>query len=377
MKFQILQENLGKAVSIASRFASQKAQLPVLGNILLSTQKTKIYVNSTNLEVSVSVQVGAKIEEEGEISVPSRVISDLISNLPKETISIESEKEQLKISTSNFSSKVLGMNSSDFPKIPVSSGKEKTINISLKEFLEAISYVLFATSVDETRPVLTGVLFLWDKEGLTLVATDGFRLSRKRINVESQKVQKKVESVIIPKLVLSELSRLGSEQEEVSFSLLTKEKQAVFATDEVILSSRILEGEYPDFEKILPKSSSLKVLLDKEEFGRAVKLASVFARDAANVVKLKILKDSIKVSGESGQSGSQETKVDAKIESSGSNLESGFEIAFNYRFLEEFLHSVRGEEVKMEFTTPDKAGVFTDSGDKDYLHLIMPVKVQG
>jgi DNA polymerase-3 subunit beta len=269
------------------------------------------------------------------------------------------------------------MNSSDFPKIPVSSGKEKTINISLKDFLEAISYVLFATSVDETRPVLTGVLFLWDKEGLTLVATDGFRLSRKRINVESQKVQKKVESVIIPKLVLSELSRLGSEQEEVSFSLLTKEKQAVFATDEVILSSRILEGEYPDFEKILPKSSSLKVLLDKEEFGRAVKLASVFARDAANVVKLKILKDSIKVSGESGQSGSQETKVDAKIESSGSNLESGFEIAFNYRFLEEFLHSVRGEEVKMEFTTPDKAGVFTDSGDKDYLHLIMPVKVQG
>ncbi|KKR92117.1 MAG: polymerase III, beta subunit protein, partial [Candidatus Daviesbacteria bacterium GW2011_GWB1_41_15] len=114
MKFQILQENLGKAVSIASRFTSAKAQLPVLGNILISTQKTKVYFNSTNLEVSVSVQVGSKIETEGEISIPSRVISELVSSLPKETISIESEKEQLKISTSGFSSKILGMNSSDF-----------------------------------------------------------------------------------------------------------------------------------------------------------------------------------------------------------------------------------------------------------------------
>ena len=172
MKLQILQENLEKAVNIASRFASAKAQLPVLGNILLSSQKSKVYVNSTNLEVSVSVQVGSKVEEEGEISIPARTISDLVSNLPKETISIESEKEQLRVSAPGFSSKILGMNSSDFPKIPTSISKEGSVSLPLKEFLEALSLTTFATSVDETRPVLTGVLFLWNKEGLTMVATD-------------------------------------------------------------------------------------------------------------------------------------------------------------------------------------------------------------
>ena len=372
MKLQILQENLEKAVGIASRFASARAQLPILGNILISTQRTKVYVNSTNLEVSVSVQVGAKIETEGEISIPSRVISELISNLPKETISIEAEKEQLKISTSGFSSKILGMNSSDFPKVPTSISKEKSVSLPLKEFLEALSLVTFTTSVDETRPVLTGVLFLWDKAGLTLVATDGFRLSRKRMALDTQKTQKGEGGVIIPKLVLSELSRLGAEGDEILFSLQDKEKQVVFGTEGVILSSRLLEGEYPDFAKIIPKNSSLKVFLDKEEFARAVRLASIFARDSANMVKIKVFKDGLKISGESGQSGSQETRVDAKIE----GATNDFEIAFNYRFLEDFLHSVRGEEVKMEFTTPDKAGVFTDTGDKDYLHLIMPVKIQ-
>jgi DNA polymerase-3 subunit beta len=376
MKFQILQENFSKAVSIASRFASQRAQLPVLANILISAQKTKIYVNSTNLEVSVSVQVGAKIEEDGEISVPSRVFSDLISNLPKETVSIETEKEQLKISTPGFSSKVLGMNTSDFPKIPTSINKEKSTRLPLKEFLEALSFVSFATSVDETRPILTGVYFLWGKGSLTIVATDGFRLSQKKIELGSQKTQKDLGAVIVPKLILSELSRLGTEEGEIDFCLLEKEKQVVFGTEEAVLSSRLLEGEYPDFEKIIPKGSTLKVLVDKEEFERAVKLASVFARDAANVVKIKVLKDGIKVSSESGQSGSQETKVDAKVEASSGGSADSFEIAFNYHFLEDFLHSVKGEEVKMEFTTPDKAGVFTDSGDKNYLHLIMPVKVQ-
>ena len=339
---------------------------------LLSTQKTKIYVNSTNLEISVSIQVGAKIEEEGEISVPARVISELVSNLPRETISLESEKEQLKVSTSGFSSNVLGMNSSDFPKVPMSLNKEKSMTLPLTDFLDALLQVTFATSVDETRPVLTGVLFLWDKNGLTLVATDGFRLSQKRITLEVNKAQKPSEGIIIPKLVLSELSRLEGEG-EILFSIAEKEKQVVFGSEGIVLSSRLLEGEYPDFAKIIPKESTLKIFLDKEELSRAVKLASIFARDAANIVKIKTLKEGVKVSGESGQSGSQETKVDAKIEGKSED----FEIAFNYRFLEDFLHSVKGEEVVLGFTTPDKAGVFTDSSDKDYLHLIMPVKIQG
>jgi DNA polymerase-3 subunit beta len=370
MKLQILQENLEKAVSTTSRFASTRAQLPVLGNILISTRKSKIYISSTNLEISASVQVGAKIEEEGEVSVPAKVISELISNLPKETVSLSAEKEQLKVSVSGFSSTVLGMNSSDFPKIPNTIDKDKSISFSQDEFVKSLGQVVFATSSDETRPILTGVLFLFEKNTLSLVATDGFRLSRKTFSL---KTVKGVDSVVIPKGVLGELSRTFSEDGEILFNVQEKEKQVIFGIGDTILTSRLLEGEYPDFEKIIPKSSTIKVLVDKEEFMRAVKLASIFARESANIVKIKILKDSINVSAESSAAGSQETKVDAKIESS----EKDFEIAFNYRFVEEFLHSVSGEEVKMEFSGVSSPGVFTDTSNSSYLHLIMPVKVQG
>ena len=368
MKLQILQENLEKAVSITSRFASSRAQLPVLGNILISTKKSKIYVSSTNLEISASVQVGAKIEEEGEISVPAKVISELISNLPKEIVDLASEKEQLKVSVSGFSSTVLGMNSSDFPKIPNSIDKEKSVGINQNELTKALGQVLFATSTDETRPILTGVLFLFEKKSISLVATDGFRLSRK---ILSFKVGKKAGgSIVIPKGVLGEISRMPSEEAEIYFGVQEKEKQVIFGIGDIVLTSRLLEGEYPDFEKIIPKSSSIKVLLDKEEFMRAVKLASIFARESANIVKIKVLKDSINVSAESSAAGSQETKVDARVEST----EKSFEIAFNYRFVEEFLHSAIGEEVRIEFNSVSAPGVFTDTSDQSYLHLIMPVK---
>jgi DNA polymerase-3 subunit beta len=370
MKLQILQENLEKAVSLTSRFASTRAQLPILGNILLSTRKSKIYISSTNLEISASVQVGAKIEEEGEISVPAKVISELVSNLPRETVSLSAEKEQLKVSVSGFSSTVLGMNSTDFPKIPNTIDKEKSIGFSQTEIIKALGQVLFATSTDETRPILTGVLFLFGKNSISLVATDGFRLSRKTFPLKA--VKGVGDNVVIPKGVLSELSRTISEDGEILFGVQEKEKQVIFGIGDTVLTSRLLEGEYPDFEKIIPKSSNIKVFLDKEEYMRAVKLASIFARESANIVKIKILRDGINVSAESSAAGSQETRVDAKVESD----EKSFEIAFNYRFVEEFLHSVTGEEVEMEFSGVSAPGVFTDTSDPSYLHLIMPVKVQ-
>lgn len=370
MKLQILQENLEKAVSTTSRFASSRAQLPILGNILFSTKKSKIYVSSTNLEISASVQVGAKIEEEGEISVPAKVISELVANLPKETVNLVSEKEQLKVSVPGFSSTVLGMNSSDFPKIPNNVDKEKSISFSQIELVKALGQVIFATSTDETRPILTGVLFLFGKNSMSLVATDGFRLSRKTLSLKTRK--EAGNSVVIPKGVLSELSRTISEEGEIFFGVQEKEKQVIFGIGDTVLTSRLLEGEYPDFVKIIPKSSSIIVLLDKEEFVRSVKLASIFARESANIVKIKVLKDSINVSAESSAAGSQETRVDARVEST----EKSFDIAFNYRFVEEFLHSASGEEVKMEFSNVSAPGVFTDTSDSSYLHLIMPVKVQ-
>lgn len=368
MKLTVLQENLTKGINTAARFASTRAQLPILGNVLISCQKTKLVISSTNLEVSVSVSLGAKVTEEGEISVPAKVVSELVDNLPREILDISSEKEQLKISAPGFASTVLGINASDFPKIPNSVNRGKSIVIPKGDLTKALSQVSFATSVDETRPVLTGVLFIFGSKKLSLVATDGFRLSKKSISVERQGAESRV---ILPKMVLSELLR-QSEGDDVFFELKEKEKQAVFGLGETILSSRLLEGEYPDFEKIIPKKGSCEILVDKEDFFRAVKLASIFARDGANIVKIKILKDSLKISAESGSSGSQEAKVEAKISNEGAGE---LEISFNFRFLEDFLHSVAGEEVKMEFSGPNSPGLFTDTADPSYLHLVMPVKV--
>ena len=372
MDLEVLQENLNKALSITSRFVSTRAQLPVLSNILLSASKTKLSLSATNLETSASVSLGAKLKEDGELTIPAKNFFEIISNLSSGMIHLVSEKESLKITGSGFSGRVLGMNSSDFPKVPQTIKKEDLVDLSKTEFLRALPQVFFAASSDEGRPILTGVYFILSKKNLLLVATDGFRLSRKKIDIDGLNKEVKI---VIPKNVLLEVSRTGEKSESVQLEIKEKEKQVVFGLDNLILSSRILEGEFPDFEKIIPKSSSVKIRTDKEELLRAVKLASVFARDSANIVKIKVMKDSIKLTAESAQVGNQETVIDAKINTEGPELVEG-EISFNYKFIEDFLRSVNGEEILMEFNNAASPGVFTDPKDPNFLHLIMPVKIQ-
>lgn len=368
MKVSVLQENFAKALSLASRFVNTRTQLPVLGNILLVAKKTKLLVSSTNLEVSVSSSIGAETVKEGEITVPGRTITDLVSNLPSEKISLEVEKEQLKIHTPTFESTLLGMNASDFPPVPTAINKEGAVALPKEAFLNALSQVIFAASIDETRPILTGILFVFQKDQLILVATDGFRLSQKKIQI---RLKGKEERLVLPKSVLGELSRM-TEGEEVLLSVNKKENQILFGTEGVVFSSRVLEGEFPDYEKIIPKGEGTKILIDKDEFLRAVKLSAVFAREAANIVKINLGKDFIDISAESSASGSQKTRIDARVEG-----EAKLEIAFNYRFLEEFLHAVKGEEVRLELSGPSSPGIFRDPTDPVFLHLIMPVRVQG
>lgn len=370
MKLQIIQENLQKAISLAARFASPRAQLPILGNILIKTDKTKVQFASTNLETSVSIKVGAKIEKEGEVAIPAKIISEIVGNLPKENVELEVEKEQMKISSSSFSSSVLGMNSADFPKIPGILGKGDLIDLEFESVSDSLSKILFAVSTDETRPVLTGVLFVFEKNKLTLVATDGFRLSVQKINLKSEGKSKKI---ILPKSILMEIFRMEGEDEIIKTEVDEKEKRVIFGAGDTVYSSRLIEGEFPDYEKIIPKSANIKISVDKEDFLRAVKLAGIFARDNSNIVKIKTLKDSIKLLAQSSATGNQETKIEAKVEGG----EKDFEISFNYRFVEDFIGSVKGEEIRMEFTTQDKAGVFLDPSNENYLHLIMPVRVQG
>lgn len=368
MKFTSLQENLKNAVNITSHFISPKAQLPILGNILIKTDKSKIILSSTNLETSVSTSIGAKVEKEGEITVPGRTFSDVISNLSSGPIEIEVEKEQIKITSGTFKSNILGVNASDFPIIPNSIGKN-SITLPKEMFIDGLNKTLFAVSNDETRPVLTGVLFVFKGKNLHLVSTDGFRLSQKTIKLEKEYEDQKI---IVPKTILFEISKLGG-SEEISFSFNKKDNQIIILSGETIFSSRIIEGEYPDFEKILPKSSVLSILIDKEDFEKAIKLASVFARESGNILKLSIKKDSLKVIAESSSSGNQETDLEVKVEKK-SEFDGGVDISFNFRFIEEVLRVIESDEVLIEFGGTNAPGKFIDSKDPNFLHLIMPIK---
>ena len=367
MQLEILQENFSKALLTATRFVSTRAQLPVLGNIYLKTEKNKLLICSTNLEISVAISIGAKIKEEGIITVPGRILSELVTNLNPGPLTLKAEKEILEISSSGFSANISGMNAADFPEIPKDSGKP-SFSFPNEVFLQGISQISFAASIDETRPVLTGVLFIFKKDGIVLVATDGFRLSQKRLPLKGVAKERKM---ILPKNTLIELSRLVTDADE-AISFREEENQAIFIFEGTVLSSRILEGEFPDFEKIIPKETKIKVSLDKEDLLRAVKLASVFAKDSANIVRFSLKKDSLLVSAESQLSGKQEGEIEAKTE----GLSGEFEIAFNYRFLEEFLHAVKGEDVIIGLSSENSPGVFRDPGDPGFLHLIMPVRVQ-
>lgn len=368
MKFTSLQENLKIAVNTTSRFISPKAQLPILGNILIKATKTKLILSSTNLETSVSISVGAKIEEEGEITVPGRTFSDIISNLSSGPIEIRVDKEQIKVISGNFKSNILGVNSSDFPIIPNSIGKN-ALTLPKEDLLKGLEKTLFAVSNDETRPVLTGVLFVFKGKTLHLVSTDGFRLSQKTIKLEKEYEDQRI---IVPKTILYEIAKLTTD-EDFSFSFSKKDNQIIFISGETVFSSRIIEGEYPDFEKILPKSSNLSVLVDKEDLEKAVKLASVFARESGNILKFLVKKDSLKVIAESSSSGNQETELEAKVEKK-SEFDNEIEISFNYRFIEELLRVLVSDEVLIEFGGPNAPGKFIDIKDTNFLHLIMPIK---
>ena len=369
MKLKVLQENLKQAVSLTSRFASSKAQLPVLGNILLKAEKGGLMLAATNLELYVTVSIGANVSEEGEITIPAKTLVDIINNLSPSTVELDCKKERVKITADYFHSNISAMNASDFPSVPDSLGKSVS-KIDKESLINTLNKVLYAASSDETRPVLTGVLVKFGDKKITFVATDGFRLSVK--SIKAGKLSEN-ESLILPKTALAELVRISSEEENISLSYIKKDSQVVFGLDDVILGSRIIEGNFPDYEKIIPQKSRIKLNLSKEDLMQAVRLAGVFARDSANTVKFLIESDGLTVTSESSKSGSQKTKIDAKV--TGEVGKDGFTIAFNFKFIEEFLNSVEGESVDIEFGETNSPGVFKDPDDKDFLHLIMPVRL--
>lgn len=365
MKITILQSDFLPTLLIGSRFVTQRAQLPILGNIKLEAKGAKLIISATNLEMSVSTSIGAKVEKEGQITLPAKTLTDLVSNISDSQINIESDLEKVKISSENTKTTLTGTNAADFPEI-MDSMPEKSVSLDTKEFIEALPQVAFCSSPDDTRPALSGVLLIFDTD-ISLVASDGYRLSKR---VLSQKSDNTNIRYILPKNLVSELLKIIKDpKKKLLHHYSDSNKQVVFSYDNYIISSRIVDGEYPNFEKIIPASSKIEATLSKSDLTQALKVISVIARESANIAEFNFDEKSVVIKAESNKSGEGETFLDANV--TGGKLS----ILFNYKFLLDFLNSIEGDSVLMQMNDSSSAGVFKDASQKNYLHLVMPVKL--
>ena len=373
MKLSLLQQNLHQALTHVSRFVSLKNQLPILTNVLIATDNGRLKLSATNLEIGINYWIGAKIEKEGSFTVPVKEIAEFVSYLSSQTIDLSlNDKSLLQLSSTNTQSTFTTTPAKDFPQLAKINPKT-TIKLDLPLLAKAVSQIAFSAATDDSRPVLTSILCQFSQNNLLLVATDGFRLSLKNIklvNPINLKNDKKPLTFLIPARSLTEITKLAKNEKEITMGMTIDQNQIVFVLEDLELVSRLIEGDYPDYQRIIPSSFITKVFLNKAEFSQAVKIASVFASQSANVVKFSIGKNNLTLSANAPQIGRNQATIEARVE--GESLD----IAFNYKFVSEFLDACQGEEVVIELNETLTPGLFHDQSDPHFTHIIMPVRLQ-
>lgn len=375
MRFSILQQDLLPALQAVSRSVGVRASLPVLANILIQTENGKLKLSATNLEIGVIKLINAQITEEGEITIPAKTFLDIVSSLSGSSLEIETAGEQLKISAKNsgeksFNATLNGISATEFPSIPLSS--EQSITISSKLLQKTLPQITFAAATDEGRPVLTGILTEIKDGELELVATDGFRLAHKKAALEGNPAT--LFRVLIPKRTFEEIVRLISEDlkdedEKIEISTSENQNQVVFKIGQTQLSSRLIEGQFPTWDRIIPTEFQNRSTLDRLEFLKALKLAAVFAKDAANVVRLETKSNQIKLSSEAKELGGQQTEVEAHTEG------GEIVIAFNSKFLIDALSAVASTQVLIEFSGNLSAALIKPVGEEGLEYVVMPIRL--
>lgn len=366
MKFSLLQPKLSAALIKTTRIISQKAQLPILQNVLLETKDEFLYITGTNTETTIITKINAKIEKQGGICVPAKLLLEFISTLPEAPILFESKTGSLAITCEGYEAVIPGVAKEEFPL--VSEGKKgKEIEIKKDTLLSSLESVIFSAATDEGRPILTGVKVKTGKEGALFVTTDGYRLSLKKEQVSFGEET----DVIIPAKALAEVIRVGGEEKEVEKILFKQIEgaQLAFFVGNTEIITRVIDGEYPNFEKILPKNHATRVVFEKEALLKATKSAALFARDNANIVKLHVEAGKTVLSANTPQVGQNSVEISATVDGEGGD------IAFNSRFLLEFLGHFGEEKVVFEMTGSLNPGIFKSEKQEEYLHVIMPVRV--
>jgi DNA polymerase-3 subunit beta len=370
MKLSVLQENLAAGLSLVAHAVAAKGSLPILSHLLLRTDGGRLRLAATNLETGIVTWVGAKVETEGALSVPARLLTELVSSLPPGKLTLTVSNQILSVESDRAHSRLNGVSADEFPNLPTPT-KEPILALPPEVLSQAVGAVAFAAATDEARPVLTGVLFKVSDSRLTLVGVDGFRLSERRLFLE--KAAKNALSLVIPARTLSEVARAAVGLEgPLLLYLPPEENQVIFKTEAFEISSRLLEGEFPDYEKIIPQNFVTRANLEVSSFSKAVRLAAIFAKDSANIVKLKFLpaEGKLLLSANTAEVGENETELEGEL--SGEVVE----IAFNAKYLLDCLAALAAEKITFQVSGPLNPGLIRIVDDPNFLHLIMPVRVQ-
>lgn len=372
MNASVLQENFSKAISGVSRIVSTRPSLPILSNVLLRTEKGKLSVIGTDLTTSLVLEMGGKIEKEGSVTVPARDLAAFVATLPPGKIELSSDDVSLSIRSGLSRARLLGVAATEFPTIDIP--RDKGVSVLRERILGALRNTLFAVAADESRPILTGIKIapVARKSGnlMVLTATDGFRLSVVEVGVDGAPFES---PCVVPGRTLSELARVASGE---SVSLVVTSDGVAFSFEGGWVLGRLLAGEFPPAERIIPERSDLVVTMDRVELERAVRAAAVFARDSANIVRWIVKDGELTISANSPQIGENETRLSVSGVGSGPSESEGREIAFNARYLLDWIGSVNSEQIEFGMSGPLKPGVFRPVGDKSYTHVIMPVRTQ-
>jgi DNA polymerase-3 subunit beta len=369
MKFSIPRQILQEKLSYLNHAVSSKNQLPVLLHFLLEAQEGSITISSTDLEIGIEATMTAQVEEVGSTTLPAKTFTELVQSLAEDTITIQTKDQAVEVSTKKTKSSFQTTSNEEYPKLYEEKG-EKIAELDTEIIKHYLNSVIFSASADTTRPALSGVLVRKEDQGFLLVATDGFRLSLKHYKNDDEKSQSVVANIIVPARVFRELVAMKESENIINVYVSQGNNQIIFEQGKTLLIGRLIESEFPPFEKIIPSDFSANVQFDREEMQKAVKICSIFARDAANIIKLSIKQDHIVVSSQAPSLGENTVTVDAKL-----NGEEN-EIAFNARYLLDVLANIDANDLEFSMVGPLNPGVFKIKDDESFLHLIMPIRVQ-
>lgn len=362
MKLQVTQENLSKALGNVSRVANTRGTLPILSNVLLKTVDNRLSIAATNLDIAITHYIGSKVSKEGAITVPARLMQDFVSSLPSGVIELTLEDNKLHISAEKYQSVINGVSAEDFPVMPdIASGQQWSING--KKLKAGLQQVVIAASSDEARPVLTGVYLHSHDGGLYIVATDSYRLAEKRLDNTVQDI-----SLLIPASALQDLLRILGD-DELDISITHDDQQVLFKVGDIELVTRLIEGAYPDYRKLIPKTFNTNAQLKRSDFVNITKVSSLFARESAGSITINLEEANAQVSIRSiaSQIGENTASATAKVTGDGS-------ITLNSRYVLDALNALHGDESSIGFNGNLEACVISDPKSNDYTHVIMPLK---